>query len=44
MFKKLVSYKSKNNERDKVKSKEIYDLPVPVVDFLEENSENRLIK
>ena len=42
MFKKLISYKSKNNEHDK--SKEIYDLPVPVVDFIEENRENNLIK
>lgn len=42
MFKKLISYKSKNNEHDK--SKEIYDLPVPVIDFIEENRENNLIK
>lgn len=34
MIKKIISYKSKNNEREKIKSKEIYHLPVPVVDVL----------
>ena len=34
MIKKIISYKSKNNEREKIKSKEIYQLPVPVVDVL----------
>ena len=34
MIKKIISFKSKNNEREKVKSKEVYQLPVPVVDVL----------
>ena len=34
MIKKIISYKSKNNEREKVKSKEIYKLPVPIVDSI----------
>ena len=34
MVKKIISYKSKNNEREKIKSKEVYQLPVPVVDVL----------
>ena len=34
MIKKIISFKSKNNEREKFKSKEVYQLPVPVVDVL----------
>jgi hypothetical protein len=34
MIKKIVSFKSKNNEREKIKSTEVYQLPVPVVDVL----------
>ena len=34
MIKKLISYKSKNNEREKVKIHEVYELPVPVVDAI----------
>lgn len=34
MIKKIISFKSKDNEREKVKSKEVYQLPVPVVDVL----------
>ena len=34
MIKKLISYKSKNNEREKVKTHEVYELPVPVVDAI----------
>jgi hypothetical protein len=34
LIKKLISFKSKNNEREKVKSNEIYELPVPVVDAI----------
>ena len=34
MIKKIISFKSKNNEREKIKSKEVYQLPVPVVDVL----------
>jgi hypothetical protein len=34
MIKKLISFKRKDNEREKVKSNEIYELPVPVVDMI----------
>lgn len=34
MIKKIISFKSKNNEREKLRSKETYQLPVPVVDVL----------
>ncbi len=34
MIKKIISFKSKNNEREKVKSKEVYELPVPIVDTI----------
>ena len=34
MIKKFISYKSKNNEREKVKSKEVYELPVPIADAI----------
>ncbi len=34
LIKKLLSFRSKNNEREKVKSNEIYELPVPVVDAI----------
>ena len=34
MIKKIISFKSKNNEREKSKSKEVYQLPVPVVNVL----------
>ena len=34
LIKKLLSFKSKNNEREKSKSNEVYDLPVPVVDMI----------
>jgi hypothetical protein len=34
MIKKIISYKSKNNEREKVESKEVYNLPVPIVDMI----------
>ena len=33
MLKKIISYKSKNNERENFKSNEIYKLPVPAVDI-----------
>lgn len=36
MIKKLVSYKSKNNERERVKSNGVYELPIPVVDAMPE--------
>jgi hypothetical protein len=34
MIKKILSFKSQNNEREKIKSKEVYQLPVPVVDVI----------
>lgn len=34
MIKKIISYHHKNNEREKIKSNEVYELPVPVVDML----------
>ena len=34
MIKKIISYRHKNNEREKVKSKKIYKLPVPIVDAI----------
>ncbi len=34
MIKKLISFKSKNNEREKNKSHEVYELPIPVVDVI----------
>lgn len=34
MIKKLVSYKSKNNEREKDKSNEVCELPVSVIDAI----------
>ena len=39
--KKLISYKSKNNEREKVKSNEVYQLPVPVVDAIHSEAINK---
>ena len=32
MIKKIISFRSKNNEREKIKSKEVYELPVPIAD------------
>jgi hypothetical protein len=34
MVKKIISFKSKNNERDKSESNEVYELPIPVVDAI----------
>ena len=34
MIKKIISFKSKNNEREKTKSNEVYKLPIPVVDTI----------
>ena len=34
LIKKLITYHRKNNEREKVKSNEVYELPVPVVDAI----------
>ncbi len=36
MVKKIISYHHKNNEREKIKSNEVYELPVPVVDVIAE--------
>ena len=41
MIKKIISFKSKNNEREKVKSKEVYGLPVPVVDAIPLEMDNK---
>ena len=32
--KKIISFKSRNNERENVKSNEVYELPVPVVEVI----------
>ena len=34
MIKKLLSYHRKNNEREEVKSNEVYELPVPIADAI----------
>jgi hypothetical protein len=34
MVKKIISYRHKNNEREKVKSNDVYELPIPVVDVV----------
>ena len=34
MIKKIVSFKSKNNEREKIKSKEVYELPIPIANAI----------
>jgi hypothetical protein len=39
MMKKLVSYKSKNNEREKIKSNDVYELPIPVIDAMPEEAD-----
>jgi hypothetical protein len=41
LIKKLISFRSKNNEREKVKSNEVYELPVPVVDAIPEIIEKK---
>ena len=41
MIKKIISFKSKNNEREKSKSNEVYDLPVPVVDMIPLETNNK---
>ena len=38
-IKKLVSYKSKNNEREKIKSNDVYELPIPVIDAMPEEAD-----
>jgi len=38
MIKKIISFKSKNNEREKNKSNEVYELPIPVVDAISDIS------
>ena len=40
-IKRLVLYKSKNNEREKVKSKEVYELPVPIADTIPLETNNK---
>lgn len=41
LIKKLLSFRSKNNERERVKSNEVYELPIPVVDAIHEESVNK---
>ena len=41
LFKKLLSFRSKNNERERVKSDEVYDLPIPVADMVPEITEDK---
>ena len=36
MIKKIISFKSKNNERENEKSNEVYQLPVPIADAIPE--------
>ncbi len=39
MMKKLVSYKSKNNEREKIRLNDVYELPIPVIDAMPEEAD-----
>lgn len=41
MIKKIISFKSKNNERENEKSNEIYQLPVPIADAIPEVIEDK---
>ena len=41
MIKKIISFKSKNNEREKEKSKEVYELPVPIADAVQLEIHNK---
>ena len=41
MIKKIISYNRKNNEREKIKSNEIYELPVPIVDVIWSKTDGR---
>jgi hypothetical protein len=34
MIKKIISYHHKNNEREMIKSDEVYELPVSIVDAI----------
>ena len=36
MVKKIISYRHKNNEREKIKTDDAYELPVPVVDVVQD--------
>lgn len=36
MVKKIISYRHKNNEREEVKSNEVYELPMPMVDAVQD--------
>ena len=34
MVKKIISYRHKNNERERIKTDDVYELPIPVVDVV----------
>ena len=34
MVKKIISYRNKNNEREKIKTDDVYELPIPIVDVV----------
>lgn len=41
LIKKLISFRSKNNERERGKKDEVYELPVPVADMIPEIVNNK---
>lgn len=41
MIKKIISYHRKNNEREKTKSNEVYELPIPVVDVISDIADKK---
>ena len=41
MVKKIISYRRKNNECEEVKSNEIYELPMPVIDVISVRKSNK---
>ena len=41
MVKKIISYRRKNDEREEIKSNEIYELPMPVIDAISVRKSNK---
>ena len=41
MVKKIISYRRKNDEREEIKSNEIYELPMPVIDAISVRKTNK---
>ena len=41
MVKKIISYRRKNDEREEIKSNEIYELPMPVIDVISVRKSNK---